>query len=40
MKIANKYLFITVILLITFACGKNPNTQDYQKEIAIFGFLW
>jgi hypothetical protein len=39
MKIPNKYLLIVFLLLLIFACGKNPNTPDYQKEIAVFGFL-
>ncbi|MBN1543194.1 DUF4249 family protein [candidate division KSB1 bacterium] len=26
--------------ILTIACDKNPNGPDYQKEIAVFGYLW
>ena len=35
-----KYRFIFILLVIIAACGKSPNTPDYQQEVAVFGFLW
>ena len=40
MSLSHKYGFILLLLLIIFACGKSPNTPDYQQEVAVFGFLW
>lgn len=40
MKMVLKYFLILLYAGAFLTCGKNPNTPDYQKEIAIFGFLW
>lgn len=40
MKMVIKCLLMFLLITTFFTCGKNPNTTNYQKEIAIFGFLW
>jgi hypothetical protein len=40
MKVLNKYIVVALLLLTFFSCSKNSTTPDYEKEIAIFGFLW
>lgn len=40
MKIKQKILIFELCIVILIGCGKNPATPEYQKEIAIFGFLW
>ena len=40
MKMVIKCLLMFLLIATFFTCGKNPNTPNYQKEIAIFGFLW
>jgi len=40
MNMRNRYLIIALILLSLFGCEKNPTTPEYQKEVAIFGYLW
>jgi len=39
-KLIPECRIIPLLLLIIFACGKSPNMPDYQKEVAVFGFLW
>jgi len=41
MKINYKYIGIVFILMAIFlGCENTPNEPTYQKEIAIFGYLW
>jgi hypothetical protein len=38
----NKAIMVIAVaaLLVICACSKNPTEPDYQKEIAVYGFLW
>ena len=40
MKVTNKYIFVALLLFTFLTCSKNPSAPDYEKEIAVFGFLW
>lgn len=40
MKISNRIIFVALLLSTFLTCSKNPNAPDYEKEIAVFGFLW
>ncbi len=40
MNMVIKYLLMFLLIATFLNCGKNPNTPDYQKEVAVFGFLW
>lgn len=40
MRALNQYIFTALALCGLFSCSKNPNTPNYEKEIAVFGFLW
>jgi hypothetical protein len=33
-------LLLIVLILISISCDKNPAGPEYQKEIAIYGYLW
>lgn len=34
------YILLLSTLIVWFACDKNPSAPEYQKEIAIYGYLW
>jgi hypothetical protein len=40
MNVSNRFIFVALLLFAFLTCSKNPNAPDYEKEIAVFGFLW
>lgn len=40
MKALNKYIVVALLVLTFVSCSKNSMTPDYEKEVAVFGFLW
>jgi hypothetical protein len=40
MNVSNRFIFVVLLLVTILSCSKNPNAPDYEKEIAVFGFLW